>query len=272
MTRNEPNFPGRLRLPVPFGFTLVELLVVISIIAILVSLLLPSLRSARSSARTTRCLVNMKQIGYATYLYVDGNKGFFPPHYNNNDSDGHQPPRYPVYYLKYRLLERSSAFNCPEADPRYKQVTLSATGQTAWDFFGYKDRTIPYVHYGMNYQVMGQLDSYTNSVVSDGAYPPCRLDNIKRTSSTVISWCYSIGKPQSTADLPGDNRSAYTAFQSYYFGYDSTQHDNKLPYSFADFSVTLLTRGEISRTLPSDSSTKHSPTKVIRGKTFDPTK
>ena len=60
------------------GFTLVELLVVISIIALLLGLLLPSLGAARESARGVVCMSNLRQIGNAEVAYRTENKGDLP--------------------------------------------------------------------------------------------------------------------------------------------------------------------------------------------------
>jgi len=61
------------------GFTLVELLVVVGIIALLVSILLPTLSRARASAVTVQCLSNMRQIGQVAYIYSTEYKGYLPP-------------------------------------------------------------------------------------------------------------------------------------------------------------------------------------------------
>ena len=60
-------------------FTLIELLVVIAIIAILAAMLLPALSAARSSAKASACLANLKQIGTAMQMYSDEHEDWICP-------------------------------------------------------------------------------------------------------------------------------------------------------------------------------------------------
>jgi prepilin-type N-terminal cleavage/methylation domain-containing protein len=71
--------PSPRRDPKISAFTLVELLVVIGIIAVLISILLPTLSKARSSANKAACLSNQRQLATALLIYAQQNKGFIPP-------------------------------------------------------------------------------------------------------------------------------------------------------------------------------------------------
>lgn len=61
-----------------FGFTIIELLVAITIIAVLLAMLLPAVQQARASSRSAQCKNNLRQIGLATINFHDVN-GAFPP-------------------------------------------------------------------------------------------------------------------------------------------------------------------------------------------------
>src|SRR5271166_4275484 len=65
-------------LRVQTGFTLVELLVVIAVIAILAALLLPALSQAKQQAYSTKCKSNLHQTGLALKMYVGDSRGQFP--------------------------------------------------------------------------------------------------------------------------------------------------------------------------------------------------
>jgi prepilin-type N-terminal cleavage/methylation domain-containing protein len=67
------------------GFTLIEILVVIGIIAILIAILLPALRRARDAGTSTACLNNLRQIGITIHIYANDSKGWFPSGGPNRD-------------------------------------------------------------------------------------------------------------------------------------------------------------------------------------------
>ena len=102
------------------GFTLVELLVVISIIGVLVALLLPAIQAARESARRAQCNSNLRQIGLAIDQYVDrqGPRGKFPNCANYTKSVPSDLPSLmevigPYCEMTDASKEKSELFHCP---------------------------------------------------------------------------------------------------------------------------------------------------------------
>lgn len=83
-----PERPGRVRSRGAFSaaFTLLELLVVISIIALLVGLLLPALNKARAKAGQASCLNNLRQLQIAWQMYIGDHGGHVPENYADNKS------------------------------------------------------------------------------------------------------------------------------------------------------------------------------------------
>jgi prepilin-type N-terminal cleavage/methylation domain-containing protein/prepilin-type processing-associated H-X9-DG protein len=71
------------------GFTLVELLVVVAIIAVLISILLPSLGKARSQARRSQCLANVRSIGSALQVYMTDWSAMIPYYTTGNNANSY---------------------------------------------------------------------------------------------------------------------------------------------------------------------------------------
>ncbi|MBM3835290.1 MAG: type II secretion system protein [Verrucomicrobia bacterium] len=83
------------------GFTLVELLVVIGVIAILASLLMPALARAKGKANQAKCLNNLRQLGLSLALYADDQSGEFPPRRERANA---WPFKLKPYFTDWKIL------------------------------------------------------------------------------------------------------------------------------------------------------------------------
>jgi len=179
------------------AFTLVELLAVIAIIGLLIALLLPSVQSARESARRMSCMNNLKQLGIAMQQYHSSNGGF---PYGYSDSSGITPEGiHPFVNAANAPYHRRDAFFhrlLPFVEAKSLSELYEADGTT-------------FVHV-----IPAAAGSMTNNVVSMYACPsdpssPISVDPTASVRRFCGNYVVCTGTAQDTAAFARDGTSAF---------------------------------------------------------------
>ncbi len=127
------------------AFTLIELLVVVAILALLISILLPSLSRARAQAKATKCGSNLSSVGKAIHTYLSENRGVFPLSYayaynDNGDVDVNRQPAniaFGYVHWSWSLYDGGKvgddAFTCPDMPNRGHPRTYPGPDPDHWE-------------------------------------------------------------------------------------------------------------------------------------------
>lgn len=155
------------------GFTIIELLVVVSIISLLIAILLPSLRQAREAALNAQCLARLRSLGVMVTLYTMDHRDYMPmssgykPGDTHHSNDNNAPAWY-VYFRDNMGLPPEALF-CPSA----------GAGNRIWEantnqFTVLSGHTGPHRWWGIDYSLNSANNRYSrrNDQWQSAGFPP----------------------------------------------------------------------------------------------------
>jgi prepilin-type N-terminal cleavage/methylation domain-containing protein len=128
-----PEHPGTVVRCAPSGFTLTELLVVVSILAILIALLLPALTRAKEATRRVVCLSNIRHMGVAATSYGMDHRNLLPPFVRKHKGSMHLGYMSPNAYEVFDAMsdEPGQVMTCP-SNPTPPQLLGAGGPNEIW--------------------------------------------------------------------------------------------------------------------------------------------
>lgn len=202
------------------AFTLVELLVVIGIIALLISMLLPSLNRARESARNAQCMSNLRQIGMAISLYRNAHQDYLPARFAPWDSARWQWAVAAQLGLEFdpnNPDKQPSIFRCVTQGDYWPDVPYSGNYRVSYaiNFLGSDG---DWDHWGRYHWLRGKrVNNSTFHYIAD-------------INPTWYPWHYSFGGEDVTWQLAfrhGGKRANFLYLDGHVAGMDRSEYQSK---------------------------------------------
>lgn len=191
------------------AFTLIELLVVVAIIALLMSILLPTLTRAREQARTSKCLANMRSIVQAAFAYYTAEKNLvfcWPQNYRVGNESATRPYGYYTEFIWGGGIPDGKQGDWDDTQGS------SSIGQGGADTMWYTARERPLNHFlvpGVSFDQPGRLrtDAAGSQNANRVATPMDLPDVFKCPSDSTAAVPFAGGAPDPTRELDSPIRT-----------------------------------------------------------------
>ncbi len=206
-----------------FGFTLVEAIVVIAIVAMLAGIVIPSVSKVRTKSLLVQCASNQRQIGLALQLYANDNEGIYPP--TTHSVSPFRLNESWLYELDEYFTDSIDTIRICPADPEERRQRILDRNSTSYVL---NDLVFDDVNYRFPRRIPNPAQTHILFILSEDRTPNVTRDHIHGGEWT--NWISALNDIEPDRHRTG-NRSS-----------DRTK--GSAPYLFADGHVEIISASD----------------------------